>query len=162
MKISESISACLLKPAELTRVYHATVGAGLMRDREALLAAISSAFLASLPTTNKPNAQLLLDLHEMNRARVLMDGTVPLRDWLTCAKSLVGGRQEKTIFERALRLLALELIPLAEERLKEKLRQRDADISNEKLESLVDRAGYIAEALLLGKHIDPGLFTGLA
>jgi hypothetical protein len=49
-----------------------------------------------------PSAQHLSDLHELNRAGRLTDGSVPLISWLKTAVRLAGPRSERSTFEVAL------------------------------------------------------------
>jgi hypothetical protein len=91
-------------PEEILRELHsATIQLGL--ERHMLLGGIPVGFVASLPVLNNRAAQLLVDLHELNRTKSLVDGSVPLLMWLANAASLTAIRNEGAVFERALSML---------------------------------------------------------
>ncbi len=73
-------------------------------DQSALLAGIDHEIIAYIPSEKSPGAQLLRDLHELNRISA-EEGNAPLRIWITNALALVGQRPERAVFERALAAL---------------------------------------------------------
>lgn len=87
--------------SELVQQLHA-VAIHVALDRDALLAGILPDFVASLAHRNSPAAQLLSDLHELNRTETLVDGTLPLHLWLENAVRLASPYRECQVFERAL------------------------------------------------------------
>lgn len=91
-----------LDEALLRRVHGAAVSAGLASSRVALLAGISHAFVASLPTAASPGEQLLLDLHHLNDVDRLLNGQQPIASWLQNAALLAGPRREAAVFREAL------------------------------------------------------------
>src|SRR5262245_40621544 len=94
----------LLSHAEILRLHAAIVSMG--RDRVALLGGLDPTFVAGLPAARDPSGQILSDLHELNRAERLTDGSVPLRTWLETAVQLAGPRVEAAVFREALAYLA--------------------------------------------------------
>ena len=82
-------------------VHSAALSAGL--DRRSLLAGVSAAFSRSIAGAASESEQIHVDLHAMNGARRLRDGSVPLVQWLKAAVSLAAQRAEGRVFEEALR-----------------------------------------------------------
>lgn len=72
-------------------------------DREALLVGLDPRFLASLPKMTNPAAQLLSDLHVLNRTERLADNSIPLVRWLENAILFAGPRVEGVLFKQVLR-----------------------------------------------------------
>jgi hypothetical protein len=75
-------------------------------DRDALLARIDPAFVASLPRAASTAEQLLTDIDTLCQVGTLVDGSVPLQRWLENAERLAGLREEATIFSRVLKAVA--------------------------------------------------------
>jgi len=73
-------------------------------DRQALLAGIEPAVLATLQTCSTPAAQLLCDLHTLNSGE-FSTSAHPLVTWLTNAQALCGPRHERAIVARQLAFL---------------------------------------------------------
>lgn len=86
----------------LRKVFDAAIATGLVSSRGALLAGIHRSFVASLPTAPTPAQQLMVDLNSLNDAGTLLDGSVPLRTWLSAAEMLAGPRTEAAVFTSAL------------------------------------------------------------
>lgn len=95
----------LLDEDELHRVHAAAVSAGLASSRDALFAGVNRSFAASLPLTPSPGAQVLIDLHQMNKVDRLLDGQQPLAIWLRNAVTLAGALPEAAVFAEALKRL---------------------------------------------------------
>lgn len=70
----------------------------LQLDRRVLLGGISAQFVAALPLYPDPASQMLADLHELNVAPVLADGSTPLLTWLDNACILSECRSEFSLF----------------------------------------------------------------
>ena len=87
----------------LHQVHVAAISAGL--SRSSLLAGISRSFVASLPYSSSPDAQLLSDLLELNRVDPLQDGERPLEIWLHNAAAIAGPRMATAVFREALAAL---------------------------------------------------------
>jgi effector-associated domain 5 (EAD5)-containing protein/TIR domain-containing protein len=81
-------------------LYDAAIQVGL--NREALLAGLPLRFTASLQQADTRAAQILLDLHALNRADSLDDGSVPLLKWLTNAAVLTTSLREGAVFAKAI------------------------------------------------------------
>jgi hypothetical protein len=94
------MSAKLLDTRRIHGLYQATIEAGLAGQRMALLQGIDARCVAQLPSSDPPSAQLLTDLHELNR--VLADGSVPIVLWLENAFLLAGPRAAAAVFEASL------------------------------------------------------------
>lgn len=90
----------------LRKLYDAAIATGLVGSRSALLAGIHRSFVASLPVASSPSSQLQLDLNNLNVAGTLLDGSVPLRTWLSAAQMLAGPRTEAAVFASALQRLS--------------------------------------------------------
>jgi hypothetical protein len=90
----------ILSHEELLQLHAAAVSAGL--DPAALIAAAPAPLAASFPQQAHPHAQLLSDLHELNRVGRIAGGQSPLRTWLQTAASLAEGRPEASVFRAAL------------------------------------------------------------
>jgi hypothetical protein len=90
----------LLPRALILRLQEAAVKARL--HRETLLGGINPRFRAGLPETPNLAAQLLSDLSGLNEAERLLDGSVPLAQWLENAIALAGARVESDVFREAL------------------------------------------------------------
>ena len=76
-------------------------------DRNALLSGLDPGYTQGLPTALSSGAQLLMDLDELNRARELQDGILPLRIWLENAAVLLGPRDEGALIRSALEQIRL-------------------------------------------------------
>ena len=93
----------LLPKNKILILHTAALSAGL--DRASLLAGISYSFSQAIPTMPSPSAQLLVDLHYVNDAGSLTDGSVPLITWLETAAQLAGPRRERRVFDAALAMV---------------------------------------------------------
>lgn len=71
----------------------------------ALTANISPAFVATATQGGTSLARLITLTSRMNTTKALVSDEVPLREWLTAAISMAGGRQEELIFRRALEII---------------------------------------------------------
>ena len=74
-------------------------------SRTALLASLQPEFRAMLPCEPTPVDQLRSDLHFLNQAGRLTDGSCPLEQWLRAAKQISRFRIQEAVFDHALRLL---------------------------------------------------------
>ncbi len=92
---------------QISLIFDAATRAGLAHSRSALLAGIDQGFVSSLPHGPNAGAQLLLDLTELNQVTALVDGAVPLFDWLSNATRLTGPRYEADVFRVALKAVKL-------------------------------------------------------
>jgi Effector-associated domain 5 len=90
-----------LTEEEIEAVYAAAVAIGLPHSRETLLAGIDDQVRAGLHKAAAPGEQILSDLHALNKAGTLLDGTVPLVIWLGTAETLAGPRMEVAVFRLA-------------------------------------------------------------
>jgi V8-like Glu-specific endopeptidase len=75
--------------------------------REILWEDINPAFRYAIPDRGTPGGQLLTDLSRLNQTERLLDGTVPLEQWLRQAFRLSGLDERAVIFQRALDELAV-------------------------------------------------------
>ncbi len=71
---------------------------GLAEERTALLASLPRGIALSLPNSPTPLGQLLSDLARLNGILETVDGSVPLKQWLTVACSLRQERVEVAVF----------------------------------------------------------------
>lgn len=94
------MSAKLLHTQRLLGLHQATIAAGLAGQRTALLQGIDARCVALLPIVSPPSAQVLTDLHELNRE--LADGSVPIGRWLENAFLLAGSEPAGAVFEASL------------------------------------------------------------
>jgi hypothetical protein len=90
----------LLDRQRIRGLVDAAIDAGIEGQRIALVAGIDAKFLALLPVSPSPLAQMQMDLHALNV--VLADGSVPLLRWVQNAHLLAGPRAAATVFEAAL------------------------------------------------------------
>jgi WD40 repeat protein/nucleoside phosphorylase len=90
----------LLDETRLRALHQAALDAGLAGARADLLRGLDASFIASLPVSSSPSAQLLTDLYELVVA--LRDGSVPVVTWLKNALQFAAGRAEIAIFEEVL------------------------------------------------------------
>jgi serine/threonine protein kinase len=79
------------------RLYRSAVEVGLHDDRHALLVGLDPSISSVLPVMPEPAAQLLSDLHTLNRTRPL-DGSTPLLRWLSAAIALRSVHREVEVF----------------------------------------------------------------
>lgn len=91
-----------LNSDQILKLHDAAVRARLFDARDTLLAGIDPAFVAVLPVKPSPIQQILSDLHVLNDAEVLADGTVPLQLWLKNAIAITEALKEATVFEEFL------------------------------------------------------------
>ncbi|MFO0757814.1 MAG: hypothetical protein U0359_15065 [Byssovorax sp.] len=91
-----------LDQEEIAAIHAATVREGLSLQRDALLARVAPAYVASLTRSDKPDAQTLLDLHAMNESGPLGDGSSPLAIWLQNGLRLASSESTKATFRAAL------------------------------------------------------------
>jgi tetratricopeptide (TPR) repeat protein len=95
----------VLRHDHILEVHKAAVTSGLAGERRALLVELDPHIRGMLPMQQggAPDAQMLVDLSELNHHGELADGTVPLHIWLKNAVALVGPRAEGNVFRRALK-----------------------------------------------------------
>lgn len=86
----------------ILELHRAAIECGLADTRDALLSAIDPVIRASLRTMTPPGAQMLSDLHSLNRHR---DVSLPLRCWLESAIALSGNRIAAGVFRDVLSTL---------------------------------------------------------
>src|SRR5262245_29349145 len=106
----------LLTPDDIRALYGTALDCGLAGARETLLRSVDAGYVASLHTAASPGAQLLEDLHAMNVAGMLADGSCPLVEWLKNALSITGSRIQAKVFQRALDSLSPPGPPLGASR----------------------------------------------
>lgn len=92
----------ILNQEEIRQLHDAAVNCHLADSRDGLLVGIDRAFVATLVVAQVPAHQLFLDLHALNDAGTLQDGTVPLETWLQNAILLAGPRTDAVIFRELL------------------------------------------------------------
>lgn len=103
----------LLPRALILKLQEVAVKAKL--HRETLLRGMERSFNASLPETPNLAAQLLSDLSVLNDTEQLLDGSVPLAQWLDNAIALASGRVEGNVFREARAALGQRSTPLPPE-----------------------------------------------
>ena len=91
----------LISHEVILELYAAATTVGLHETRDVLLGGIDAAIVAGLPNASDRGAQLLSDLHVLNRTRS-HDGSMPLRTWLMNACALRPAHRESEIFQRIL------------------------------------------------------------
>lgn len=91
-----------IDPSTLRRIHAAAMKLGLAPDRDALLVGLDSVLIGQLPRASTQTAQILTDLHALSAAGTLIDGSVPLVEWLKTAYHLTASRPEAAIFEEVL------------------------------------------------------------
>ena|SRR5512132_40286 len=74
-----AMASKLLDHRRILDLHAATIAAGLAGHRAALLQGIDAAFVARLPVSPSPSAQILTDLHGLDLT--LDDGSIPLGLW---------------------------------------------------------------------------------
>lgn len=84
----------------ITNLHDAIVKLGM--DRIALVAGIDGSFVQTIPIAASQSAQVLVDLHQLNRVDRLSDGSTPLRLYLLNASRLAKQRKERAIIIKAL------------------------------------------------------------
>src|SRR5262245_7296536 len=94
----------ILSPKQVLLVHRIAVATPIAADRAGLLSRIPAGFVHGLPTASSPAAQLLSDLHELNIAGRLADGSVPLEVWLTNASALLAGVEQVNVVQEALKV----------------------------------------------------------
>src|SRR5262245_24685109 len=92
----------ILPRQQILRIHAAVVSARLSANRAPLLGGIEETFVASLSTAADPAGQILSDLHALNQAERLADGSVPLRIWIENAIALAGKGEAVTVLRQAL------------------------------------------------------------
>jgi len=95
-----AMASKLLDKQRIPSLHAATIEAGLEGHRTALLQGIDAHFVASLPVSPAPSAQILTDLYGLNL--VLADGSVPIERWLENAFLLAGPKAAGAVFEAGL------------------------------------------------------------
>ncbi|MDA0161310.1 serine protease [Solirubrobacter ginsenosidimutans] len=141
-----------LTTPELIKVANAAVAAGLASMRPVLLGALNAQFANSQMGLNElpPLPQTIADLQRLNSVRRLVDGSVPLRDWLGMAVELVGPREEAKVLREALdkvaRKVAGEPTPFTPQELPE---------TNEKIVHQDDMVpvGFLAGGVAAGRSV---------
>jgi hypothetical protein len=92
----------ILSQEQILSLHAAVVSAHLTSGRDTLLGGIERAFADSLPICRDQSSQILSDLHALNAAGQLSDGSVPFVRWLRNALALAGPRSEANVFRDAL------------------------------------------------------------
>jgi hypothetical protein len=95
-----------LPPEDITALHSTALLLGLASSRLALLSGVDAAFVAGLPASPNPGAQLYTDIDTLNALEALADGSVPLRAWLGNARALTAAYRESAAFQSALDRLA--------------------------------------------------------
>ena len=93
-----------LSDQELHAVYNALISLNLFKSdaQEAMRSKIMPAYAAMLPISIQPGVQLTLTLNQLNGVHNLVNGDVPLAQFLEVAALLGGGRTEAGVIEQAL------------------------------------------------------------
>jgi tetratricopeptide (TPR) repeat protein len=163
----------ILPHKQILSLHAAVVSARLTSSRATLLGGIEPAFADGLPICANQSSQILSDLHGLNAAEPLSDGSVPFRIWLGNALALSGERAEADVFRSAmLAAEATDAIPrpgrppgtshggdeIADELLRigrAVLLARDDDLSRSlyEVEALLARCPHHVEARLLRERI---------
>ncbi len=92
-----------LTDAQILLLHEALVHCGLVRSMDALLGGIDKSLIASIPENARPDARLLVALHELNELGQVPDGSVPLETLLHNAVVLTRRRAEGAVLRDALR-----------------------------------------------------------
>jgi endonuclease G, mitochondrial len=71
-------------------------------NRRALFQGIDPSFRLSIAGIASPNGQLVVDLAKLNETERLLDGTVPMEQWLSNATKLGGLDERAVVFQEAL------------------------------------------------------------
>jgi hypothetical protein len=95
----------ILRHQRILAIHQAALRAGLMGRRAALLVGIHRGIVHGITRASTSGDQLLVDLSELNDARLLEDGTAPLGQWLENALHLGEARREASTFQEALDLV---------------------------------------------------------
>ena len=90
-----------LSQEEVRRVHDAVVRGGLQPS--AARCGLDPRLTATLPMYENRSAQLLGDIHELNRIGRLSDGTQAAKVWLRTAMTLLGPRAEAAALGRLLK-----------------------------------------------------------
>lgn len=94
-----SSAGVVLAHGTIQSLHAAAINVGFSRN--ALLEGIDLGVVASLPHAGSPSAQILTDLHTLNRLTQLRDGSDPMMVWLANAEHLSGPRMEASTFRDA-------------------------------------------------------------
>lgn len=90
-----------LSQKDIRRVHDAVVRGGV--DPSAVCCGLDPRLTATLPGQESRCAQLLSDLHELNRIGCLMDGTRPVKVWMQTGLALLGARTEAVVLRAILK-----------------------------------------------------------
>ncbi len=93
---------------EILALHAAVIAASLASRRRTLLVGIDKSIVASLPEGQAPSDQIMTDIHELNAAGILADGTEPVVTWLKNAAHHCGQREQSDVFNGALRKIRRE------------------------------------------------------
>lgn len=91
----------LFDQTTIHKLLEAATDTSLINRRDALLAGIHPGYVAGLQSDPTPRAQLLLDLTNMNRVSALVDGSIPMLQWLENASKLATPLPETEVFLNA-------------------------------------------------------------
>jgi hypothetical protein len=108
-----SASRPVLLFEDVERLHDAAIRLNLGQSRGALFGGVDRAILSSLPVYASPSAQILSDIHELNRLGRSSGGDAPLGYWLRNARSLAGPQREAATIERCLALLEAAPVSVA-------------------------------------------------
>src|SRR5436190_231383 len=85
----------------ISELYGTSVELGLQVNRAALFQHIPPGYWGLFPAGGGPNAQLFIDLGQLNTTSPLLDGSIPLRQWLRNAWDLTNSMAKGEVFARA-------------------------------------------------------------
>jgi hypothetical protein len=94
----------VLDHQQILVIHAAALDAGLGNNRDVLLSGIAEDFRATLRDPGASSSAILTDLHALNAAGRLNDGSVPLLLWLQNAEAIARAREESAIFREMHRL----------------------------------------------------------
>ena len=90
----------LLSVADVLALHAAAIS--LRLGRAVLLEGVPPHLVAVIPDAESKSEQVLVDLHALNNAGRLIDGSVPLLTWLTTAAHLAKTSPQSSVFLEAL------------------------------------------------------------
>ena len=142
----------ILTQDEILELYHAAIAAGLTQPGmpDALLGGIDPS-VTGLSTPNlPPNVRLLNDLNLLNKVERLVDGTIPLKMWLTTAAAISPATEKSRIFGR--------MLAEADRRMSRVPRLPDLATLHEYKERIIHRDdmlpyGFLTGAITAGKSV---------
>jgi hypothetical protein len=89
-------------PGDVLALHSAVIRANLAERRRSLLAGIDPVFVAGLSKGEDFGSEILTDIHSMNSAGILVDGSAPLAIWLANAVVLADSGPQGLVLRQAL------------------------------------------------------------